>query len=531
MNLPKVPGTKIRGTIYNLNLPIPKAIQHLYSSKALLRRTLKTSDPKDAERQVREQRAVFDRQLEEVQRLASRYRVIGSLRQEDRDLLAEIGGPDKLLQTVRDLRAQIAFSEAGAGADVELAIETGSVSGHASRVALAADKREHEARTQTLTAEVRRLKTVAATIGEEVPPALKGIDEGGNGARELAAEFTKAEAYTVKNAEKVRNTVRRWIEFHGDLPVERWERRHLDEFDEALTRMTSSSLKAIRSANIHDAIKLTDRNSLPLLSYKTRKTYIDHMKSLTKYAVNRPGLIAADPFAGYKPRRERLKHSAKKESDTIPYTPEQVGRILDHSLTKFDGDTADHWLPLIAAYTGARREEIGQLMVENVKTLGNFHVFDITDMDPLQTVKNEHSVRVIPIPTEVLNHGFLEFVTSRRQAGGKLLFLEDFHDKQRNVTRQEMSADKYGRFTENYGHRFRRKVRIPLGLTEDGMNFHSLRHSWADAARRAKIDKEIRRLIAGRLDGEDPTEAAYGGAELLPEKSDALERVGRFIRN
>ena len=52
-------------------------------------------------------------------------------------------------------------------------------------------------------------------------------------------------------------------------------------------------MNAIRSADIHDAIKLTERNSLPLLSYKMRKTYTDHMKSLTKFAVTRPGLIAA----------------------------------------------------------------------------------------------------------------------------------------------------------------------------------------------------------------------------------------------
>ncbi|WP_372993447.1 hypothetical protein, partial [Sulfitobacter sp.] len=61
----------------------------------------------------------------------------------------------------------------------------------------------------------------------------------------------------------------------------------------------------------------------------------------------------------------------------------------------FDHQSMDFWLPLIAAYTGARREEIGQLTVDNIRVVGNMHVMDITDLDPDQKIKNKHSLRSI----------------------------------------------------------------------------------------------------------------------------------------
>lgn len=114
--------------------------------------------------------------------------------------------------------------------------------------------------------------------------------------------------------------------------------------------------------------------------------------------------------------------------------------------------------------------------------------------------------------------GLLDYAADRRKSGGRMLWQEHYTHKRKWTVLQEVRTDKYGRFMTNYGQRFARKVRKPLGLTEEGMTFYSLRHSWADAARRAKIAPEIRRMIAGRLEDADPTEADYGGDDLLAEK-------------
>ena len=253
---------------------------------------------------------------------------------------------------------------------------------------------------------------------------------------------------------------------------------------------------------------------------------------MSKYAVARAGLLQSDPFAGYEPVGEKVKHSKAKQSDVIPYTPEQVGMILDHCAKTFDRQTMDYWLPLFAAYTGARREEIGQLTVNDVRLVGNSYVLDITDLDEAQKIKNRHSLRTIPIPSPILSAGFIEYWQARKAAGARYLFQRTYTD---NLTKKkslvEVAPDKRGRFTEVYGRNFPRTVREKLGLTEKGMTFHSMRHSWTDAARRAKIDKETRRLIAGRLDGEDVVEAGYGGDDLLATKLEALEEIAKHVRD
>lgn len=535
MGLPKVAGTQVRGTTYHFNLPIPKPIQAEYPAfpAGIMRGTLRSADPKEAERLVREQRAIFDRQVKESRRLADRDRILGTLRQEDRDLLAEIGGPDKLLGTIRSLRLQAAFTLAGAGGEQALAHEERTLAGlppmpaYQERLATELEAQETRAALSAITSETRRLKHVAETLGEPVPAPPKGVDEGGTGIRALAERFANARSWTVQNRESLMLTVRRWIELHGDRPVTAWERQQIDQFDEILTRFPTTNGGDLRKLPIRKAVEKAAKDKLPLISTKVRARYSDHMRALSKYAVM-SGYISADPFAGYQPRRPKEKFSAQKKLDVRPYTPEQVRLITDHSAATYDADVMDHWMPLLAAFIGARREEIGQLTVGNVRLVGNIHVIDITDDDPDQKVKNKHSMRVVPIPSPVIAAGFLDYVERRRQAGGRFLFLEDVEG--RKVRRAEVEPDKRGRLTERYGHRFARKVRDALNLKEPGLVFHSLRHSWTDAARRAKIDPEIRRLIAGRLDDEDATEAGYGGDDLLSEKLEALEKVATFVR-
>ena len=354
----------------------------------------------------------------------------------------------------------------------------------------------------------------------------------GEGICELSEAFSDAKSYTQQNKESIQNTVRRWIELHGDIPIKKWTRSHIAEFDAALRKLPATGRADVRGLSIVKAIEKGKREGLPPIGHKTRKRYIDHMKAMTKYALNGPGTLNADPFAGYETIGEKEKHSKARESDTVAYTPAQVSMILDHCETRFDKDSWDYWLPMIAAYTGARREEIGQLTIHDVRVAGNMHVLDITDMDPAQKIKNRHSLRCIPIPSPVLDAGFVDYAQRRKDSGANFLFQRRFKDnKTKKIELQEITPDRRGRFTEVYGRNFPRTVRKPLGLTEPGMKFHSLRHSWTDAARRAGIHPELRRKIAGRMENEDTVEGGYGTDELLAAKQEALELVAVEVRS
>ncbi|MES2666093.1 MAG: site-specific integrase [Pseudomonadota bacterium] len=529
MTLPKVKYTKQRGGYYHLNIPIAAPIRREYGGKVAFERSTGSSDPKEAERQVTAQRAVFDIQLRAAQRKVDQARLKTLLDPADAATVETLGGPQNLPKAVDGLREQVAFLIAGYGAmgfpdDEDLPPDA------MRDIQIKAEMAAQQAFQDTITSELRRLKGTAAMLGEAVPPAPTFLDEGVTGIRELAEKMADDKQYTKQHRDSLRYTVRRWVELHGDLPIAKWEKSHLHDFAEALKGLPITREKSVQDLPIRKAIEVAKAKNLETMGDKIRQTRIDHMRWLISFALNQLGTIKADPFGKHPIYKQKVKHSDQAEDDTKPFSPAQIRLILPHCAAKFHEDTLDRWAPIFSAYTGARREEIGQLYLTDVVNRGNGLVVKITDAGEDQKVKNKHSFRTIPLPQPLIDAGFGDFVSRRRLQGGKMLFLENYTDNRTKIkTPREVQLNDRGRFTETYGERFSRYVRKPLKLVDDGLVFHSFRHSWTDAARRAKIDPEIRRLIAGRLDGEDATESNYGGADLLQEKLEAMEAVIPFL--
>lgn len=517
MALAKVSGTKIRGGVYHLNLAISPEIRHLYQGRVLLTGTLKTADPKVAANGVTLARAKMIQQAEEMALSADINARLAELPPDQRVLYDRAGGLEGLLDALQRSQTALAFLSAGAPSTMpdsdELQLDPLEVE------LVAAEQR---AASAVLEGVARREAKTLRVLGKKVEVP------GGDifGLAELAESFIRAKSYTVQNGDSVRYTVRRWTEFHGDQPLGKLNRAHLAEFDDAVRDLPVA--REWLKKPMRTAVAAAEKGNLDRVSYKVRERLITHLKSLSAFALDKGALII-DPWAGYRIDKPKEKVADRKAQKITGFTPAEVKIILAKVAATAHADTADHWLPLLSAYTGARREELAQLRVIDVLTNGNIPALRITDEGPDQKVKNAHSLRIIPIPPVCVERGFLEFVSRRRQAGGTMLFLEQYADKRRNSILREMTPDPRGRLSEVYGGRFSRKILEPLGLKTSRRAFHALRHSWTDAARRAKIDPEIRRLIAGRLDDEDATEAGYGGSELLADKLEALIEVARYV--
>jgi integrase len=517
MALAKVPGTKIRGGVYHLNIAIPPPIRHFYAGRELLTGTLKTADPKVAAKGVTLARARMLQQEEEISRAADINARLDELPADQRELYERAGGLEGLLTAFQRTQTARAFMLAG---DPSITLDTDEPD---------PDPLEMEVRTAEHRAASAALEGIARRESKTLRALGKKVDVPGgdiSGVAELAEAFIRAKSYTVQNADSLRYTVRRWIEFHTDLSLAKLTRAHLAEFDDAARDLPVARQYLKKPMRV--AVAEARKGDLDRVSYKVRERLVTHLKALLAFAADK-GFVILDPWAGYKFDRPKVKVAERRARKVEGFAPADVKRILAHVAKTADADTADHWLPLLSAYSGARREELGQLRVSDVLTVGNIPAIRITDEGEGQKVKNAHSLRTIPIPPVCIDRGFLDFVARRRQAGGAMLFLEEFTDKRHRKTLREMTPDPRGRLTEVYGGRFTRKVLEPLGIKTKGQGFHALRHSWTDAARRAKIDPEIRRLIAGRLDGEDATEAGYGGDDLLAEKLEALVRVAPFV--
>ncbi len=142
----------------------------------------------------------------------------------------------------------------------------------------------------------------------------------------------------------------------------------------------------------------------------------------------------------------------------------------------------------MALFSGARVEELGQLLVTDICHEGDVWYIDINTRDEGKKVKNRSSHRKVPLHPEVVRCGFLEYVEERRRSGDVRLF-------------PDLRADKHGQLTGNWAKWWGRYART-IGITDRRKVFHSFRHTFKTACRAAGIGKEFHDAMTGHSSGD-----------------------------
>lgn len=197
---------------------------------------------------------------------------------------------------------------------------------------------------------------------------------------------------------------------------------------------------------------------LPTTS-KTARDRFNWIKSLLKYASEDLELIPKSPWVG-------LDIKSRTTAHRQPWSTEYLSVLLDHeiwqkgSLPKDSkaGGLAAYWVPLLAMYTGARCSELCQLMVHDIETKATIPTIRITDEGEGQNVKSEAGHRTIPIHSELIRLGFLDYIKSVE--GTKLW---------PNLPQRDGKPGGY--FSQWFG-----TLRKSLGIPES-IVFHSFRHT------------------------------------------------------
>jgi integrase len=155
---------------------------------------------------------------------------------------------------------------------------------------------------------------------------------------------------------------------------------------------------------------------------------------------------------------------------------------------------AAYWLPLLALFTGARLEELGQLHLTDIMALtysdldGEDRTADFIsikeDDETGQSVKNEHSIRKVPVHPELKRLGFLAYCDEMRRQGHLRLF-------------PELKPNKFGTLTSKWGEWFGKYKREICGVTDSRMTFHSFRHTFKQYARQVGVVEGIQTQIMG----------------------------------
>lgn len=173
---------------------------------------------------------------------------------------------------------------------------------------------------------------------------------------------------------------------------------------------------------------------------------------------------------------------------------------------------AVYWLPLIALFMGARREEIGQLRVQDVRQEAYIDdadkrqmawCIDITDTpddDALPNqIKNEASNRLVPLHPKLIELGFIDYVKSLPDQAGRVF------PGLKPVGIGNKLTDKVGQWFSRYKQQ--------CGIEDKAKVFHSFRHTWKTHAVDAGISERVCRQFQGH-EGKDAADK-YGAAPSM----------------
>lgn len=192
------------------------------------------------------------------------------------------------------------------------------------------------------------------------------------------------------------------------------------------------------------------------------------------------------------------------------------------------------WLPLVGMFTGGRINELCQLDTGDVKKDAESGVWTISIIDDPEgmpyrkQVKNDPSRRILPIHSELVRIGLLEYVEQARHEGRHKLFSDGLTvGAQRTwgsgatafFCRMPSPSTPQGGYLHHCGIR----ERLEDGTTDE-KNFHTFRHTFANLIRAAGVDMS---LLLPTLMGHAKPGATekYGWGYSLGMKQQALEAI------
>jgi integrase len=238
---------------------------------------------------------------------------------------------------------------------------------------------------------------------------------------------------------------------------------------------------------------------------RTKNNYADTLNYIFKSAGRRGRFSRAkedNPFDDQRSKVAKNSYSpfTVAELQTLfAALPREVKPVRDTP------ETAMSWCALIALYSGMRLEEIAQLKTADVReeAANGATVWSINIHNGGENkLKNEPSARLIPVHSELVRLGFLDYVAALPK--GPLF---------PGLTRRESKGGKIG---ARVGELFRKKLK-KLGLKREGICFHSFppqrrdrlaRGPGAAGGHRARPRprgrrRELRHLRPSRAEAED----------------------------
>ncbi|WP_024509686.1 site-specific integrase [Bradyrhizobium sp. ARR65] len=366
-----------------------------------------------------------------------------------------------------------------------------------------------------LTAHVRGLKDIERrNAGEPIetpqltytPSGIPAAHEGGT-LRDALDGWKKERARPEDTVHEYTRAVEMFIQLHGNLPVANIKRSHARTFREALQLVPRTRKGALLKAGLPELSQWgREHPDTPKVSAGTVNKQLGAVQAIAGWG-QRNGLVPdevpwSDPFKDMRLEEER--------STRGPFDARGLQAIFDaplftqQEIPEGGKGPAAVWLPLLALFAGGRQSEFAGLRASDVREdpdTGTPLLWIVPDKKAGRRVKTETSERVVPVHSQLIALGFLEYAASRRREDEKAwLFPAIAPDQGRGAIKA---------WSKWWGYYLREHI----GIKDRDMVFHSFRHGFTDRARAAKVEAEVRKALMGHAD--PSVSGEYGAKNML----------------
>jgi integrase len=174
---------------------------------------------------------------------------------------------------------------------------------------------------------------------------------------------------------------------------------------------------------------------------------------------------------------------------------------------------SQHWIPLLALYTGARLNELCQLEAIDIKCDDDkIWYIDINDNNG-KSVKTGNAKRLIPLHRQLITLGFIDFANPQKKHGR--LF--------KGPSNSEISSDGFSKW---FNRTYMNERHCDVGNhTNESKCFHSFRHTFINQLTQNGVDMHVIEALAGHSSSGSESRVRYSKELNLKLKYSAIEKL------
>lgn len=334
----------------------------------------------------------------------------------------------------------------------------------------------------------------------------------------------------------IRNYFAFMIEAMGDIQLKSFDRDFLRDYESKL-RMIPANRNLFKAKygvkTLDELITKAAEYGDKLMTEESVRKYINGIYGAMKWAVS-DGKLLKSPCENFFPRVDK---DERDQDHTGVFEPIDIKAIF--SLPWFVDGTVErnaqgrfhqyrpfhYWAPLLGLMTGARVNEISQLMLSDVLADDGIYYLNFeSDSENGKKLKNANARRKIPIHSKLIDLGFIDYVSALKNAGYDRLFPELKPHKSKG----------YGRPVSAWFNESLLAGRLKLERNRT-KSFHSFRHAVSTLLKEKKVSPELRAQLVGHVRGETETEVRYSRdlkpmhmVEVVEKIEFSLPQIAKF---